>query len=374
MILEEYSALTKGNYEGPLDKYFNTKTLQRLKGKGLFCGMDYVGIKQMQPKQYYSRFDHSKNVAYSAWALSENLTVALAGAFHDVGTLSFAHVNSFKKGQALTQENDELDVKTVLLQDKELLEYLKEDKIELEDVVDYSKYPLLDKEIPSLCLDRVDGILATCLFWAGTHSIEEIQKLYYMLTYFENLNGMCFDINSDRLLNFNGEIVLTEHDITADYEDWFAAINIYSKMLLSKENRYLMEVFGMVLNYYEDVGIFNEKDLFSLSEDEIISTISDSKYRDVWLDFISVDKVDYANDSNHGLIIHSKPKIRQANPLCFGQMEVCEIDGISGDFYRELNNLSEEISLVSKPLVGNLIDNTVKILSKYKKPVPPRNA
>jgi len=366
-MLEKYNALQKGTYNGPLDKYFNTKTLKRLKGKGFFCGMDYVGIKQMQPREYYSRYDHSKNVAYSAWTLSESLTTALAGAFHDVGTLSFAHVNSFKKGEALTQENDELNVKSVLLQDKELLEYLNEDKIELEDVVDYSQYPLLDKKIPALCLDRVDGILASCLFWACTHSVEQIQELYYMLTYFENLNGMCFDTSSERLLNFNGEIVLNEHHVTADYEDWFAVINVYSKILLSKENRYLMEVFGMILNYYEEVGIFNEQDLFSLSEEEIVSRIQNSKHKNVWLDFISIDKVSYAKQDDKGLIIYSKPKIRQANPLCFGQMEVCEIDGISGDFYRELNNLSEAISLVSKPLVGNLSDSTVEILSRYRR-------
>jgi hypothetical protein len=93
----------------------------------------------------------------------------------------------------------------------------------------------------------------------------------------------------------------------------------------------------------------------------------DSKYKQVWLDFINVDKVDYAEKEDQGLIVYSKPKIRQANPLCFGQMEVCEIHGISGDFYRELNDLSEAISLVPKPLVGNLNSNTAKVLSKYKR-------
>lgn len=114
-LVEQYNALNKENSNPILDKYFDTKTLQRLKGKGFFCGMDYVSIPELRPREYYSRYDHSKNVGYTAWKLSEDLKVALTGAFHDVGSLSFAHVNSFKKGDALKQENDELNVREILL-------------------------------------------------------------------------------------------------------------------------------------------------------------------------------------------------------------------------------------------------------------------
>lgn len=366
VLLENYNIMQRNNYVGPLDKYFKTKTFQRLKGISLFCGMDYVGIKSMKPIEYYSRFDHSKNVAYSGWTLSENLSIALAGAFHDVGSLSFAHVNSFKKGEALTQENDELNVQSVLLQDEELLTYLNEDRISIDSVMDCSQYPLLDKRIPALCLDRVDGILATCLFWTKTHSFEQINQLYTMLCYFENLNGMVIEWNSDRLKNFTGEIVLTEL-FDASYEDWFTAINIYSKMLLSKENRYSTEVFGLVLKYYEDIGLINEHDLFYLTEKEIIAKILDSKYKNIWLDFVNMNKVEYAKcNQEKGLVIYSKPKIRQANPLCFSHMQVCEIHDISGEFYQELNDLKEAIELTSKPLIGNLNNETVKVLSKYR--------
>ena len=366
MLVEKYNNLNKTNSNDVLDKYFETKTLQRLKGKGLFCGMDYVGIDSLRPNEYYSRYDHSKNVAYTAWKLSEDLKVALTGAFHDVGSLSFAHVNSFKKGDSLIQESDELNIKDVLSQDKELLEYLHNDGIKIEDVASAKKYPLIDKKIPSLCLDRVDGILATCLFWAKTHSFEEIESLYNMLTYFENLNGMCFDTSNERLINFNGEIVLSEN-CDVEYEAFFKAIATYSKLLLTKEDRYLMEILGLTLKYYEDINLITEKDLFELSEQEIIFKILDSNYGDVLKDVLSLKEVLYATTEDTGLVIVSKPKIRQANPLCLGQMEVCEIDNISGEFYRELNNLYEDIKLTDKPITGNLNKETVKILSRYKK-------
>ena len=128
-----------------------------------------------------------------------------------------------------------------------------------------------------------------------------------------------------------------------------------------------MEVLGLTLKYYEDIGVITEKDLFELSEQEIISKILDSKYSAILKDVLSLDRVSYATKEDTGLVILSKPKIRQANPLCFGKMEVCEIDGISGEFYRELNNLYEDINLTDKPITGNLSKETVKILSKYKK-------
>ena len=366
MLVEKYNNLNKQNSNDILDKYFETKTLQRLKGKGLFCGMDYVGIDNLRPNEYYSRYDHSRNVAYTAWKLSEDLKIALTGAFHDVGSLSFAHVNSFKKGDSLIQESDELNIKDVLSKDEELLGLLRDDGIKIEDVISAKKYPLIDKKIPALCLDRVDGILATCLFWAKTHSFEEIKSLYNMLTYFENLNGMCFDVSNERLRNFNGEIVLNEYH-GAEYEDFFKAINTYSKLLLTKEDRYLMEILGLTLKYYEDIGLITENDLFELSEQEIISKILDSKYSDILKDVLSLKQVSYTIKEDTGLVIVSKPKIRQANPLCLGQMEVCEIDALSGKFYRELNNLYENINLTDKPITGNLSKKTVKILSRYKK-------
>ena len=367
MLVNEYVNLSKQNSNGYLEKYFKTETLQRLKGKGFFCGMDYVSIDKIKPLEYYSRYDHSKTVAHTAWKLSQDLNVALTAAFHDVGTLSFSHVNSFKNGDSLTQENDELDIKSVIARDEELIEYLHEDNINIDDVSDPKKYPLIDKNIPALCLDRVDGILATCLFWAKSHSINEIESLYNMVTYVEKLNGMHANTLNERLRNFNGEIVLNEYYNAATYEEFFKAINTYSKILLSKEDRYLMEVLALALKYYEDIGLITEKDLFELSEQQIIGKIINSKYGEVLKDILSLEEVSYATTTDTGLTIVSKPKIRQANPLCLGQMEVCEIDGISGNFYRELNNLEEDIKLTNKPIVGNLNEDTVKMLSKYKR-------
>lgn len=364
MLKEQYNQLMKENTVINLDKYLKTKTMQRLKGRGQFCGMDYVGIKELNPIEYYSRYDHSVNMAYTASKLINELEVILTSLFHDVGTLSFSHVNSYKKGNIVKQD-DELSVKKVLMQDEELREYLHEDGIDLEDVVDAKKYPLIDKEIPCLCLDRLDGgVLATCLFWAHTHTFEEIRELYYMVCYADNLNGMVYDINNPRLKSFNGEIFINEFNSRAYYEDFFKAINVYSRKLLTKESRYIMEVLGLVLRYYEDMGVIDEDVLFNLSEEEIINRIMNSKYRDIWLDVMSIDKVSYGYS---GLSFVSMPKIRETNPLCWGTNGIVEISDISGSFYPELNPIDDLVIEANKPMTANLSKTTVKTLEKYRR-------
>lgn len=374
MLVEQYGAMTKEYADPKLERYIKTKTLQRLKGKGVFCGMDYVNIKKLKPIEYYSRLEHSKNVAYTVSSFYKNeqdkfFKIALAGLFHDVGTKCFAHANSFKTGDILNQENDELDVKSILLKDDELMTYLHEDGINLEDVVDYSKYPILDKPIPALCMDRLDGgILGTCLFWAHTHSFDEVKALWSMTGYLENTSGMCVDLSSERCKNFTGEMIISEGENTAWLEDFFKAINIYSSLLLSKESRYMMEVLGLALNYYEDKGVIDDESMFYLSEDEIIDKILSSNYKDVWKDITSFDIVSYAKNIDEGLTFISQPKIRQCNPLIIdSHLNLCEIDGISGCFYKELNPIENDINLTNKPITGNLSKYTVKTLSKYKK-------
>ena len=366
MLVEKYSELNKENSTNVIDKYFETDTLKRLKGKGLFCGMDFVSIESLKPNEYYSRFDHSRNIAYTAWKLSGDLPTTLAGAFHDVGSLSFAHVNSFKKNEGLTQENDELSVESVIKKDEKLLSMLEEDGIKLEDVINAKRYPLIDKSIPALCLDRVDGILATCLFFAKTHSFKQIKNLYYMLEYIDSLGGVSFNPNNERFKDFNGEICISEH-YNAEFEDFFKAINAYSSILLSKEDRFMMEILGLTLRYYEDIKLISEQDLFNLSEQEIINKIMDSNYSHVLKDILSIEKVRYANPSDDGIILLTKPKIRQANPLCRSVNYISEIYGISGDFYRELNPLGEAIELTDKPITADLTKQTVQILRKYKR-------
>ncbi len=84
MLVEQYGTMTKEDADPRLERYIKTKTMQRLKGKGVFCGMDYVNIQKLKPIEFYSRLEHSKNVTHSTSSLykderSKFLKIALVG-------------------------------------------------------------------------------------------------------------------------------------------------------------------------------------------------------------------------------------------------------------------------------------------------------
>lgn len=134
-----------------------------------------------------------------------------------------------------------------------------------------------------------------------------------MLAYFENLNGQCVGIFNSRFENFIGEMALDE-GYDAEFEDFFRAINIYSKLQLTKEDRYFMELLGLALNYYEDIGTIQEEDLFHLSEQEIINKIFDSIEKSVLEDILSLEEVRYATPEDNGIVVVTQPKISQCTP------------------------------------------------------------
>ena len=76
-------------YPDFLDKYLNTKTLNRLKYITQFCGCDYTEL--YSPLFLYTRFDHSLVVAHMTWHFTHDKFSTIEALLHDVGTPCFAH-------------------------------------------------------------------------------------------------------------------------------------------------------------------------------------------------------------------------------------------------------------------------------------------
>lgn len=73
--------------------------------------------------------------------------------------------------------------------DKELVNYLIEDGICLEELEQLKLYSILENKSPQLCTDRLDGVLHTCYIWLHAHSLEEIKEVYDHLIVSENEQG-----------------------------------------------------------------------------------------------------------------------------------------------------------------------------------------
>ena len=147
-------------------KYFNTGCLRRLKSIDYFCGMYSASKDVYNFSEKITRFDHSVSVALLIYRYTYNKEKALAGLFHDVGSPCFCHVIDYMNGDHATQESTEVFTNQIIRNDRSLIRCLEQDGIAVEDIIDYKKYSIVDSPRPTLCADRLDGIILTGIGWA----------------------------------------------------------------------------------------------------------------------------------------------------------------------------------------------------------------
>ncbi|MEK6941226.1 MAG: HD domain-containing protein [Nanoarchaeota archaeon] len=131
----------------------NSKTLQRLK----------LISQQGMPREYYhrdvfSRFDHSCGVLILLRRLGASTEEQIAGLLHDASHTAFSHVIDWVIGDP-SKEDYQDNMLLDFLKKSDIPPILKKYNIKIESIANLTQFTLLEKEIPSLCADRVDYTL-----------------------------------------------------------------------------------------------------------------------------------------------------------------------------------------------------------------------
>lgn len=283
-----------------LKKYLNSPSLIRLKKVGYFCGMDYASRNVYDFKEKISRFDHSLSVALLIYKFTKNKKMTLAGLFHDVATPCFSHVIDYMNNDYATQESTEEFTEEILKSDKYVLKSLRKDKINIDDIVDFKKYTIVDNKRPKLCADRIDGVILTGSFWAKNIVMEDIKRIVKSLALFQNED-------KELELGFN------------DKETALKVVKVSEEIDVichSNEDNYMMQLLADMTKYAIDNNYFTYKDLFYYNEEEIFRI------------FESIDNKEFKNNLNkfkniklEDIPIIELPfiKKRDLNPLIMGK-------------------------------------------------------
>ena len=255
-------------YEYPefLDKYLECPSLARLKKIGYFCGMDYASKDIYDFGEYVSRFDHSLDVALLTWKYSKDKKATLAGLFHDVATPCFSHVIDYMNKDYDTQESTEEYTEKIIKEDNVLLEYLKQDNIDVQDIIDFKKYTIVDNNRPKLCADRLDGVILTGLFWTKNICQKDVISILGCVTTINNEDN-------ELELGFNNLEVAEKVMNVSDSIDVICHSN---------EDNYMMELLANLTKYLIDNNYIKYEDLYTLTEDDIhniFSKIEDSEFQ-----------------------------------------------------------------------------------------------
>ncbi len=190
MYYEYYlEKLKQGKIPQFLQKYLDCPSLCRLKQIDYFCGMKYASKKVYSFTEDISRFNHSLTTALLVYNLTKDKKATIAALFHDIATPCFSHVIDYMNGDFQKQESTEAYTKQIIMNDNYLLECLKKDHINPEDIIDFKKYPILDNDRPKLCADRLDGIILTGIAWTKDIRNREIDLILDNLTILKNENN-----------------------------------------------------------------------------------------------------------------------------------------------------------------------------------------
>lgn len=228
-----------------LKKLIKSEPVQRLKN-----------IHQAGPSPFFmdkppiTRFEHSLGVMFLLRKFDASLEEQIAGLLHDVPHTAFSHVADF----VFKTEDHEYHERFMeeIVYDSEIPSILEEHGIDVEEVLDESRFKLLERDMPDLCADRIDYFLRDYT----QHTGEDISNL---------LNGL--EVTDNR---FVLEDTTTAEEYALKYieadENWWA--NPYEVVLY--------EVFAQIIRRAMSIGLLEEEDLFS-TDQEVMEKLRDSE-------------------------------------------------------------------------------------------------
>lgn len=246
----------------------NTPCMQRIKAVGMNCGCEYTAFARFSGLAPYSRFDHSLGVALIVWRFTRDKKQAIAGLLHDVATPVFAHVVDFLHGDYMTQESTEDGTRAIIASDAALCAVLSENGLSVDDVCDYHRYPIADNDSPRLSADRLEYTLGNLLNFRIRTS-DEVRGYYHDLTVIQNEDG-------------EDELAFCTEKIAADFA---RAALVCSKIYVSDEDRYAMQMLAELLKDAIACGVLTEADLYTTEPQVIGKLLQNERTAAAWQRF-----------------------------------------------------------------------------------------
>lgn len=175
----------------------NSPSLQRLKGVS----------QQGMPREYFhrevfSRFDHSIGVFLLLRKLGASIEEQIAGLLHDISHTAFSHVIDWVIGDPSKedyQDNTFLEV----LRKSDIPTILVKYDLNIEKISNFEHFTLLERELPSLCADRIDYSLRELIEMGEEERVKRI-------------------VNN--ISSINGQIILKTKEMAEEFGRIFAKL------------------------------------------------------------------------------------------------------------------------------------------------------
>ena len=298
----KYYKILSEEFPDFLSEYIETPAMLRLDGISMFPGGDHTKILKI--KNFNSRLKHSIGVALIVWNFTKDKKQTLAGLFHDISTPAFSHIVDFMNGDYLNQESTEDLTKYMIENSKEIMELLNRDGLKVEEVCDYHMYPIADNDTPMLSADRLEYTFSDGLEIEGIFDLDKVNRAYKDLSV---------------LKNEKNEIEIGFNNLEIAEEFIYNANKLWLLISGGNEINFIMQFWTDYLKISMNNGYIQEKDLYEMSEFEIIEKIkkqADDKMINILEKFQNSIEIGRSNtEVKDKYCVSIKAKKRYINPL-----------------------------------------------------------
>ena len=323
--IKEYFKILSDEIPDFLNEYINTKEMQKQSGISVSCGTYYT--KLFDKMIWYSSLDHSIAVSLIVWNFTKDKKQTLAGLFHDIATPVFKHSIDFMNGDYEKQESTEELTTRIINESQEIMKLLKRDGIKVEEVDNYHIYPIADNDTPMLSADRLEYTLSNGLgVRKKVWNLNDIKEIYDNIEVQKNEQGI-------------DELGFKDKTIA---EKFVKGMRILSNSYIDNKTKLSMQFLADIMKNMSYKNLITKKDLYELSEKEVIEKIENCNYKDIskkfnfWKNAYEIKESDKEVKGKYCVNINAK--IRYINPLVKCDSKFCRIYDVSNQAKEDIEN------------------------------------
>ena len=272
----------------------------RLEGVDQNAGISMSGFNTLNYK--YSTLDHSLGVALILNNFITNKNQIIAALLHDLAVPAFSHSTKYIDEKNYNPKENKLTVYDAIIGSDILFDYFLKNGVSIEDMCDYTKYPLAYNFMPHLSAHRLEYFLHT-MYMDNICTEEEIEQYYNNLVVVPNEDNMpefCF--------------------LNAEIGRRFCLHSIECGMKYrSYESKATMKFISDTIAAMVRREVISRKDLYTYSDKVIMDmglNCSDKRISDRWRYLPSLNKVYTKFNDVEGKHCYKLPAmLKYSNPL-----------------------------------------------------------
>jgi len=278
-----------------------TKAFQRLKDISQFGIPD-----QYSHNRGYSRYEHSLGVYFLLNKLKASEEQQIAGLLHDLSHTAFSHVVDWVIDN-VSNENFQDKSHVDIVNKGEIAEILTQHNYNPSQIANLQAFPLLEREVPDLCADRID------------YALREISK-------------PVIEACLPALIVHNNEIIFNSIDTASIFAHSFLDIQINHWAGYEAITRY--SIFSQLLKDAMGAGVISFADLWETEEGVIhkINKSNTKKYQEI-LDLLTQKDLSFLPKSKNPIM----KKLRYVDPKIQTNNGVLRLSEINPTFKLTIN-------------------------------------